>query len=171
MVAPNSSKERPYLRTPSNAQPPRNRNPMYWSIYSNGTDDDQAPAVPPKDTTSYTPVFPTPVSTSPSPAKYTRPRYTSFSVYEPQSASMSFPEPQPPRLAPRRSAIGLASLIRHRGSKSESDTRLSASSTSLSRLDSNRGSHVVTVRTYSDSLEYPLNSFRLAGTASSRRSP
>src|SRR5579872_769674 len=113
MVDPNSTNELPHLRVPSSSQPSRNRNPMYWSIYSNGTNNDQPPAVPPKDP-DYNPEYSNRLSASPS--TYTRPRYTSFSTYEPQAASMAFPEPQRHRLTSQRSAFGLRSLVRHRGS-------------------------------------------------------
>lgn len=166
MVAPNSSNERPYLRMPTNSQPARNRNPMFWSIYSTGADDDQLPpAVPPKDP-DYSPPFPSAASTSSLPTTYVRPRYTSFSAYEPQSASMPFPEPQQPRLTTRRSVFGFGPSIRHRGSKS--DTGLSASTTSLSRPESNRESYVATVFIPIDSLECSPDPFRPARTPSFR---
>lgn len=168
MVAPNSSNERPQARMPTNTQFPRNQNPMFWSIYSDRVDDDEPPTVPPKDH-DYHPAFLSPVSTSPSPGSYTRPRYTSFSVYEPQSAIMAFPEPQPHRLTSQRSAFGLASLVRHRGSKS--DTGLGASTPSLWRPESNESSYIPTVCTPLNLPQHHRNnSFRQAGTSSRRRS-
>ena len=140
MVASKSSNERPYVNIPTNTQP--SRNPVYWPTYSDGPGDDQPPAVPPKDS-HYNPSFLSPVSTSFPPSNSTRPRFTSFSIYEPQSASMAFPEPQPHRLSSRRSFLGTIPPIRHRSSRS--DVGLSASSESLSRPNSNRGSYVATV--------------------------
>lgn len=112
---------------------------MFWSVYST---DDQPPAVPPKDPDYSTP-FPNVASSSSSTPTYVRPRHISLSVYEPQSASVPFPEPQQHRLATRRSIFGFGPSIRHRGSKSESDTRLNASTTSL-RPEPNRESYVTT---------------------------
>lgn len=142
MVTAKSSNERPYGTRPATTQPSRDQ--MYWPTCSNGAHDDDhpPPAVPPKDL-QYSPVFLSPVSTSFPPNIPPRPRYTSLSVYEPQSASMTFPEPQPHRLSTRRSIFGLTSPIRHRASKS--DIGLSASTESLWRPNSNRGSYAATV--------------------------
>lgn len=165
MVTAKSSKERRNVGIPTNTQPPGN--PMHWSTYSNDADD-KPPAVPPKDP-RHSPVLRSPVSTSFPPDTYTRPRYTSFSVYEPQSASMAFPEPQPHRLTTRRSILGFAPPIRHRMSKS--DFGLGASRESLWRANSNRGSYATTVFFPLASIWYHCNSPRLAGTPSSGRSP
>ena len=140
MVAARSSNERPYVSIPTNTRPLRN--PVHWLPHPNGTDDDQPPEIPPKDP-NYNPVFLSPVSTSTSPDTYTRPRYTSFSVYEPQSATMAFPEPQLHRLTSQRSLIGPALSIRHRASKS--DVALGTISESLRGSISNRGSYAPTV--------------------------
>lgn len=153
MVTPNSSNERPYVRMPTNSQPPRNRNPMYWSIY--GDDDDQAPVVPPKDP-DYNPVFPTPVMDFPSSGTYTRQRHTSLSAYEPQSAPVDFPEPQRSRLISQRSFLGIRSLSRHRKSKSE--TGANASTTSLPKPESRRDSYSARVSTPVNHPEHPLTS-------------
>lgn len=168
MVAPNSSNEQPHLRMSTNAQPQRGRNPMYWSIYSNGVEDDEPPAVPPKDL-DYTTAFPSSTSTSPSPRTHTRPRYTSFSVYEPQSANLAFPEPQRHRLISQRSVFGIGRSVHHRGSKS--DTGVNASTTSLWRPDSNQSSYPATVFTPFNPLQHHRDSFRPAGTCSFRRNP
>ena len=150
MVSQNSSNERPQARVLNNTKPPRNRNPMFWSIYSNtAVDDDEPPAVPPKDF-DHNPTYISPVSSSTSLDAYTRPRYTSFSAYESQSANMAFPEPQRHRLGSKRSILGFAQLVRHRGSKSE--TGLGASTASLWRPDSNQESNAVTVFTPFDPL-------------------
>lgn len=142
MVSAKSPNERPYVNISTNTRPQRNS--MFWSTssYSNGADD-QPPAVPPKDP-HFDPVFLSPVSTSFPPDTPTRPRYTSLSVYEPQSASMPFPEPRPHRLLSRRSVLGFAAPPpRHRGSKS--DVGFGASSESLWRPSSNRESYAPTV--------------------------
>jgi hypothetical protein len=168
MVAPNFSNDRPYARKPTNAQPTRTRNPLYWSIYSNGANDDEPPSVPPKDR-DYSTAFTSPESSSPSLATYTRPRHTSFSAYEPQSATRPIPEPQRPRLKSQRSGFSLASFVRHRASKS--DTGVGASTTSLWRPESNRESYPVTVFTPFNSLQHHRDSFLSARTTSFRRSP
>lgn len=170
MVVPNSSNERPYVRMPTNSQPPRNQNPIYWSIYSNGAEDEEPPAVPPKDL-NYNQAFPSSVSTPSSPSTYTRPRYTSFSVYEPQSASMAFPEPQRHRLTSQRSVFGIKSLVRHRGSKSDTGLAPAPSTTSLWRADSDPGSYPATVFTPFSFLQHRRNPFQLAGNPPFGRSP
>lgn len=167
MVTPNFSNERPHVRMPTNSQPPRNQNPAFWSIYSNGLEDDEPPAVPSKDLDD-NPMFLNPTSSSPSLATYTRPRYSSFSVYEPQAASMAFPEPQRPRLASRRSNFDIGSVARHRASKS--DTGSAASATSLWRPESDQESFVTTVFTPFDFPPRYRDTFRLAGTSSFRQS-
>jgi len=137
MVAAKSSNDRPYAAIPTNARSSRNQ--VYWP---NRADDDRPPAVPPKDP-HLNQVFLSPVSTSFPPSIPARPRYTSFSVYEPQSASMTFPEPQPHRLSTRRSFFGISSPIRHRASKS--DVGLGASTESLWKSNSSRESYAATV--------------------------
>lgn len=164
MVSGRPSNERPHLGIPTNTRP--TSDPMYWSPYSN--DDDQPPAVPPKDP-HLNPVFLSPVSTSFPPTAYARPRYTSFSVYEPQSASMAFPEPQPHRVSSRRSILGLKPPIRHRMSKS--DFGSGASSESLWRQGSDRGSYAPTVFCPFFVSGTLVTLLRPAGTPSSRRSP
>lgn len=140
MVSARSSNERPRNGIATNTQPQRNS--MYWSPYSTAADD-QPPMVPPKDPDP-DPMYLSPVSTSFPPTNYTRPRYTSFSVYEPQSASMAFPEPHPHRSASQRSALGTVPQIRHKASSS--DVGFGASRESLWRPNSsNRGSYVATV--------------------------
>lgn len=140
MVAARSSNERPHLGIPRNAQPPRDS--MYRSPFPNGADDDEPPVVPPKDP-DQNPMFLSPVSTSFPPETYTRPRYTSFSVYEPQSASMAFPEPHPHRSSSQRAVPGSVPPIRHRASKS--DVGFGASRESLWVSNSYRGSYAPTV--------------------------
>ena len=140
MVAARPSNERPRTAISTNAQPQRNS--MYWSPYSNVTADDEPPMVPPK-VPDPDPMYLSPVSTSFPPATYTRPRYTSFSVYEPQSASMAFPEPHPHRSASQRSVLGTIPPIRHKASMS--DVGFGASRESLWRPNSNRGSYAATV--------------------------
>jgi len=166
MVAAKSSNERPHLRVPTNTQP--SRNPVYWPTYSDGPGDDRPPAVPPKDPI-YNPVFLSPVSTSFPPDTPVRPRFTSFSTYEPQSASMAFPEPQPHRLSSRRSFLGTIPPIRHRASRS--DVGLGASSESLLRPNSDRGSYTATVFYSFCFTRAPPDSSDEAGTPSSGRSP
>ena len=150
MVAARSSNERPRTAIATNSQPQRNS--MYWSPYPNAADD-RPPMVPPKDT-GPDPMFLSPVSTSFPPDTYTRPRYTSFSVYEPQSASMAFPEPHPHRSASQRSALGTIPPIRHKASNS--DVGFGASRESLWRPNSNRGSYVATVFDSFCSLGHPM---------------
>lgn len=140
MVAAKSSNERPYVSIPTS--PRSSRNSMSWSTYLNRADDGRPPAVPPKDP-QHNPVFLSPVSNSFPPNTPTRPRYTSFSVYEPQSANLAFPEPQPHRLSTRRSVLGLAPQIRRKSSRN--DVGPSASTSSLWGPGSNRGSYVATV--------------------------
>lgn len=165
MVAPNFPSERPYVSLPSTLRPPRNQNSMHWSAYANGRANDQPPAPPPKDP-NYAPVpFPSQESTSPSPRAQTRQRHTSLSVYETQSTSLASQQSQPPKLPSRRSFLGLASLLRHRSSKS--DTGLAASTTSLSRPESNRQSYAATVFTPSHSVEYSCDSSQPVRTPSS----
>ena len=165
MVSAKSSNERPYITIPTNAQPPRD--PMCWPTCADGADD-QPPVVPPKDP-HYSPVYLSPVSTSFPPNAHARPRYTSFtSVYEPQATSMAFPEPQPYHQLPSRpSILGLAPPIRHRGSRS--DVGLAASTDSLWRPNSYRGSYPATVFSPFCFTWAPLTHFRLAGTPSSCR--
>jgi len=140
MVAARSSNERPRTAISTSAQPQRNS--MHWSTYSNTTVDDEPPMVPPKDPDP-DPMYLSPVSTSFPPATFTRPRYTSFSVYEPQSASMAFPEPHHHRSASQRSAVSTIPPIRHKPSMS--DVGFGASRESLWRPSSNRGSYAPTV--------------------------
>jgi len=160
MVAARSSNERPRTAITTNTQPQRNS--MYWSPYQNATDD-EPPVVPPKDPDP-NPMFLSPVSTSFPPAAHPRPRYTSFSVYEPQYASMTFPEPHPHRSASHRSVLGTIPPIRHKASRS--DVGFGASSESLWRPNSNRGSYAATVCYSSCFLWTPDDPLRPAGTAS-----
>ena len=152
MVAAGSSNERPHIGIPTNTRPPSD--PMYWSPYSDGTDD-QPPAVPPKDP-RHNPIYLSPVSTSFPPNNYARPRYTSFSVYEPQSASMAFPEPRPHRATSQRAVMTTTPPIRHRMSKS--DFGLGASRESLWVSNSNRGSYAPTVLVLLDYTGHPCDS-------------
>lgn len=149
MVTAKSSNERPYVNFP-NTQPTRNS--AYWLPYPNRANDGPPPVVPPKDSHHNPALLRSESSSLPSKTPG-RPRYTSFSVYEPQSASTTFPEPQPQRLSTRRSFFGLASPIRHRASKS--DIGPGTSTDSLWRPNSGRESYATTVCCFTVSLERP----------------
>ena len=149
MVAAKSSNERPYANFPTTQSV---RHSRYRSPYSNGTNDVPPPAVPPKDS-QYNPAPLSNASISFPPNTPARPRYTSFSVYEPQSPTPASLEPQPHRLSTRRSFFGISSPIRHRSSKS--DLGPGASTDSLWRPNSGRESQATTVCCSAVSLDHP----------------